>query len=192
MEEKGANPAEIDELLARFQGGDESAFTLLCDRYLPMLSARVHSCFGYYYKDAELDISEMMQDARLALSRAAEAYDISNGKVSFGYYARACVNNALVSYCRLHKKRASVESIDQIDEILFAESGSPLDSLIAEEKLAELYRKISAALSPFEHRVFDLYIEGESTKSIAEKLGKAEKSVSNALGRTLKKLRAAL
>ena len=192
MEGNGANPAEIDELIARFQGGDESVFAVLCDRYAPMLNARVRSFFGNHYKDAELDLDEMAQDAKCALSRAARAYAVQNGKVSFGYYARACINNALSSYCRSHKRRASVESIEEIDELLFAEGENPVDSLIAGEKLSELYLKISAVLSPLERRVFDLYIEGERTENIAKKLGKSEKSVSNALYRMLSKLRAVL
>ncbi len=192
MEEKGVNPPEIDEMLVRFQGGEESAFLSLCDRYAPMLSARVRFYFGNNFKDAELDFDEMEQDARLALCRAADAYTVGNGKVTFGYYARACVNNALASYCRKHRKRASIESIDEIDELLFAESDGPVDSLIAEEKLAELYLKASRVLTPFERRVFDMHIEGENAESMASKLGKSKKSVSNALYRMLKKLRGAL
>lgn len=192
MEEKGVNSLEIRELLSRFQGGEESAFSLLCNRYAPMLNARVRFYFGNNFKDAELDFDEMEQDARLALYRAAGAYAVDNGKVTFGCYARACVNNALSSYCRRHKKRAPLASIDEMDEILFAENESPLDSLIAEEKLAELYLKVSMVLTPLERRVFDMHIEGESAESMASKLGIGKKSVSNALYRMLKKLREAL
>ena len=192
MEEKGVNPPEIKGLLVRFQGGEEGVFSELCDRYTPMLTARVYYYFGNNFKDTELDFDEMVQDARYALYRAAGKYALDNGKVTFGYYARACVNNALSTYCRDHKKRAPLESIDEIDELLFAENDNPIDSLIAEEKLADLYLKISTVLTPLEHRVFDMYIEGESTESMAKKLALGKKSVSNALYRMLKKLREAL
>ena len=192
MEEKRVNSPEINELLGRFQGGEEGVFSELCERYAPMLTSRVHYYFGTAYKDADLDFEEMVQDARLALYRAAGRYAVSNGKVTFGYYARACVNNALSSYCRDHKKKAPIESIDEIDEMIFAENGGPIDTLIEQEKLAELYLKISTVLSPLERRVFDMYIEGDTTESIAKKLGKGEKSVSNALYRMLSKLRGAL
>ncbi len=192
MEEKGINPAEVDGLIARFQSGDDSVFPLLCDRYAPMLNARVHSYFGYYFKEAELDLEEMMQDARLALFRAIARYKLANGGVTFGLYARACVNNALTSYCRSHKRTVPLASIDEMAEELVAESTSPLDSMVEEEKLAQLYLKIKENLSPLECLVFDLHVEGENVKTIAKKLGESEKKVSNALYRMQSKLRAIL
>ncbi|MBQ4324979.1 MAG: helix-turn-helix transcriptional regulator [Clostridia bacterium] len=58
--------------------------------------------------------------------------------------------------------------------------------------LRHLHQKIRGTLSRYELDVFYLWLENYSTKEIAQKLGKGEKSVANAISRSLGKLRVAL
>ena len=109
--------------------------------------------------------------------------------VTFGLYARVCVRNALIS--RYRKKKAVLCSLEgSIDDLLDACGEEPYEAISAAESLAETYAKITAVLSPYERQVFDLYLDGQSAASIGARLGKAEKSVYNAISRTLAKLRA--
>ena len=64
--------------------------------------------------------------------------------------------------------------------------------VVAEEAYMELYRRIESVLSPYESHVWWLYLSGETTGTIATRLGKDERSVQNAIYRIRKKLRAAL
>ena len=56
------------------------------------------------------------------------------------------------------------------------------------EDVAEIWRALDCALSPLERRVLALYLEGMSYREIADRLGKVEKSVDNAVQRIRKKL----
>lgn len=183
--------AEVDILLERVRKGEEAsdAFSQLCDRFSPMLVSMVNRFSG---GACEADFAELAQEARFALFRAAQSYDLKNGAVTFGLYARVCIRNALVSYCRKSSRNLPVCSIDELDEVLLPQNEEPLGALIAAERLDAMYRKVGEVLSSFEHRVFDLYMEEESISAIAQKLGKSEKSVSNAVYRILTKLRQVL
>ena len=189
MVEKSVNTPEIDALIARFQGGADDAFSALCELFSPMMNA---SARAFCFDACEADVAELLEEARIAFFRAATKYTLHNGKVSFGLFARICVRRALISYCRAQKKQLPVHSLDDVEEALLAEDMDPAGALIAEEQIASLYTKIASVLSPLERDVFDLYIEGDTAEQMAEKLAISEKSVSNALYRMLKKLRALL
>lgn len=66
------------------------------------------------------------------------------------------------------------------------------DAMADAESLRLLYRKIKGVLSPYEMSVFRLWVEEYTAAEIAAQLGRDEKSVTNAISRSLVKLRAAL
>ena len=53
----------------------------------------------------------------------------------------------------------------------------------------DIYEVLRRVLSPFEFRIWECYVKGESAREIAAAVGKSEKSVTNAIGRIRKKLR---
>ena len=175
---------ETEDLLAAFRGGDSSAFALLCEKYDRLLQGAT----SRFSADlCETDAAEVRQEARIALFRAAQSYRPS-ADVTFGLYARVCVRNALIS--RYRKKKAVLCSLeDSIDGLLDACGEEPYEALSAAESLEEAYKRVASVLSPYERQVFDLYVEGERAASIGIRLGKTEKSVYNAISRTLSKLR---
>jgi RNA polymerase sigma factor (sigma-70 family) len=61
--------------------------------------------------------------------------------------------------------------------------------MVEEENLEELLSLIHSELSPYERRVFELYMNDTPYAEIAVRLGKGEKSVRNAVSRLLGKLR---
>ena len=138
----------------------------------------------------EADSGELSQEARFALYRAACTYKSSEA-VTFGLYARICVRNALISFLRRRALPAGV-SLCSMDALLLPDERDPVGALVEAESLSELTEEIKAALSSYEHRVFELLVTGEKTAAIAETLGKSEKSVSNAVFRIQTKLRRAL
>ena len=69
----------------------------------------------------------------------------------------------------------------------------PLQMLIEEESFNKLKRDIQENLSPYESRVWWLYVSGMSAADIAKKLDtKDVRSVNNAIYRIRKKLRGVL
>ena len=192
--DEGALPTEsLIERLHRdnFEDPDcEDAFGTLLQRYLPLVEKTVGR-----FSDAlatESDREDLRQEALLAFYRAAMTYDLSKEGVSFGLYAQICMTNRLVSCVRRMKRRAEEETLPLDGDAVDAGDDSDPSALIAErERLHGVYEVIRRVLSPFEETVWQHYVEGRSAREIAARLGKSEKTVTNAVGRIRRKLRAA-
>ena len=187
-------------LIARIRRGDEDAFAELAEQYRGMTESavrRFYPSFGETEGGALCDPDDLRQVAALALYRAAVSYDAEEkGKtVRFGLYAKICVNNALISELRKHRaeknRRESGRRRIRDGNYRTPES-DPLAILISAEDSAGLMREIQSGLAPLEKEVFDLYSKGMSIGSIADRLRKDRKSVSNALYRVKVKLKGLL
>jgi len=178
---------ELQTLIAAVKADDEDAFSVLSETYAPLvrsMSARFAPSFRAVDGDASFGAQDLEQEARLALYRAAKAYDPEQKKVSFGLYAKICIRNSLVSALRkstAHRHRA-VRADVPLSE------GHSADPLFVSPQ-SDLARDIAAHLSPYEKTVFDLYIRGHSVKTISVNLKRPEKSVSNAVYRIRVKIK---
>ncbi len=184
------------QLIEAVKSGERAAFSELIGQYRPLLL----SLASRFTEGAgPLVNQEMFAEAALSFYRAVLRYEPSRA-VSFGAYAKVCVTHALITEYRKNRKDHSLQitSLDELQEngALFygseEENNDPAFSLIKQEEIDDLYHKAVACLSPYEVAVFDKYIKGYSQKQIALELSKSEKSVSNAIGRMLVKLRAEL
>ena len=172
-------------LIAGVRAGQRTAFSDLLSDFRPLLISQVNRFSG----DAALR-DELLQDATLALYRAALRFRREEG-VSFGTFARVCIANALTSAYR-KIKAAAVSSLEELLPYMEDTGEDPERCVITAEETSELYRAAKACLSEYEIRVFLLYIRGYTPRQIAPEVGRTEKSVSNAIGRMLTKLRARL
>lgn len=184
---------DTSSLLERIRNGDDSAFGELADEYKSLTEAAVKRFLpSFDIREGEnpaFGVEDLRQCAALALFKAARTY--KDGKeVSFGLYAKICVNNALISSLRKYKTEQKRQQ--RAKEREHRTSSDPIASLIRAEDDAQLVSKIKSELSDFEKSVFDLYINDKSTREIAEKLGREEKSVSNALYRMKVKIKGLL
>jgi RNA polymerase sigma factor (sigma-70 family) len=178
--------AELLALLHEVQKGGQSAFANLLARYDGLLHRRVAA-----FRSSLQDQEDAYQEACLALHRAAMRYQAQDG-VTFGLYAKICIDNALKTKCKQDGRSGGNAAERRIDFVPFEEGrffASFLDPVVEEEKAEELLSLIQTELSPYERQVFDLYIQKISTSEIAELLGRDEKSIQNAIGRMLVKLR---
>ena len=174
----GQNAPSTAELLAEIRSGDGRAFASLLSQYESLLRARV-SAFGGSFTEAE----DAYQEACLALHRAALRYHPQD-HVTFGLYAKICVDNALKTK---YKKDGRATDFVPFEECRFLTCFS--DRMVEEENLEELLSLIHSELSDYERRVFELYMNDIPCAEIAKQLGKGEKSVRNAVTRLLGKLR---
>ena len=183
--------SEILQLIFQVRNGNEQAFEILLERYMPLIDsavARVTSD-GIYATHEE----DLKQEATVVFYNSILTYDIQQQEVEFGLYAKICVSNALVSQVRLLKKRKAERLSETSDDRLFAcDSEDPSAKMLEQESLRTLYSVIRGNLSEFEYRVWQMYTSGRTAKEIGLIEGKDEKSVSNAIYRIRKKLRAVL
>ncbi|MBQ2718879.1 MAG: sigma-70 family RNA polymerase sigma factor [Clostridia bacterium] len=162
--------------------GDPVAFSELLSVYRPLVLSQTERYA------ALVDRDDLMQDASLALYRAALRYRGDAG-TTFGAFARVCISHALIS--TLRKGSALTEAVSLPEELPF-KGEEPVERLIERETVTDLYKLAEECLSDYENAVFLRYIHGYTPRAIAQEVGRSEKSVSNAIARMLKKLRARL
>ena len=115
------------------------------------------------------------------------SYDFNRSEVTFGLYAKICLNNSLKSALRRRKRQLAADSAQYEAAAGQRESSSGIpDETKADVSL--LLARIDGLLSDFERKVFRLYLGGYSHRFIAETLGRPEKSIDNAIYRIKKKL----
>ena len=154
-----------------------------------MLSAAVAS-----YGDAlseVYDSDDLMQYALIALSKAALTYNASQSKVSFGLYAKVCVNNSMISRARfVARRRVNLLPIENF--LSLADTADVSDGVVGHESAQALENLMTENLSKLEYDVLRLYASGLSSAEIATRLSKAQRSVDNAIFRARKKLKSVL
>lgn len=185
----------VRELIKKVRSSDgedgQRAFEELLDRYEPLIKASVA-------RISEDDLArpfsdDLRQEATVVFYNAIMTYDIDQTEVEFGLYAKICISNALVSQLRSLKKRAAEPLPDKDSNLFFVhDSEDPSENILEQERLTALYSVIRKNLSPFEYRVWQYYMSGRTAREIGLLLGKDERSISNAIYRIRKKLRAAL
>lgn len=170
----------IISLTDRVKSGDESAFGELSELFAPLIGAKISE-----YADV-LEREEIKQIADIALFKAAMAYDVnkSNGEVTFGLYAKICINNQLLS--ELRKQKPAVSALDEMLDIGVA---SHEEAVVDRQYFSSKLKRKKSELTEYEKSVLSLYLDGCSYAEISSKLGKDFKSVANAVVRIKAKLR---
>lgn len=196
---------DLLHLIESIKQGDEGAFAQLLLQYKGVVDGAVRRFSGSFdMADGDWNglcsPEDLEQYAALALYRAATTYspdESGKGKdVSFGLYAKICINNALISALRKYRsekrKRDAANNKVKSASTTRTSEGDPLFMLVSSESAGELVSRIKSSLSEYENKIFDCYVIGKSTNEIAHQLGKEEKSVSNALYRVKVKIRGLL
>ena len=189
MKESSVPGEAVVRLTERIREGDGEAFEALAALYRNLTESAVTRFLpSFASEDASHGREDLSQIAALALYRAAITYDPEGkGKtVTFGLYAKICVERALIS--ELRRTRAERGRRERAENA----EGDPLAVLIEAEDSAGLVRRIRSSLAPLERDMFDLYRKGMSVGSIAAQLRCERKSVSNALYRVKAKVRGLL
>lgn len=177
---------ELKNLICLAANDEGSAFSRLYERYLPL----IRSLAARYSSGSPQETEDLMQEAALALFRAACSYD-ADQNVSFGTYAGRCMTNALTSHLR--QRRVVTHPLDNITETdLPAGDSDPSEICIGKEAASHILGIVRNSLSDYEIKVFSLYILAHSAKEIAASLHTSEKSVENAIYRIRIKLKTVL
>ena len=189
-ENKSAVSGAANQLILRVRQEESGAFEQLLSMYEPMISAAVRR----YLPDGA-DEDDARQEALAGFYRAALSYDLEQSEVAFGFYAKVCVTNALISHTREIARRVRRAANIEYDEYMRYYGGAtpdPADVVAERESTEELQRLIKQYLSPYENSVWDMHVAGVSTQTIAQRLDKPVRSIDNALYRIRKKLRTML
>ena len=192
MKEKNIEYADIIlSLIMKVRSGNQAAFEELLKLYEPL----VFSFVDKYYASVsnKEDAEDLKQELTVVFYNSILSYDVEQTQVSFGLYAKICMNNAFVTQLRMLKKRnekgVMILDVDEVFDDVVSEEKNPEDELVEREKMNELNTRIKATLSSFEYTVWKMYFAGCSSKEMADKMQTNERSVDNAVYRIRKKLK---
>lgn len=135
---------------------------------------------------------DLKQEGLMGLLNAVKSYN-ADCNVKFSTYARVCIKNRILSSLKKNIPSNEVELTDeQLDEYVNSEQEIPENVVIEQEKIKELYGKISSALSEREWQVFQMFLTGMTYNQMALSLNVSVKTVDNAMQRVRHKLKSLL
>ncbi len=172
---------DVSALISETRAGSDSAFYELVKRYTPLMNKVVSG-----FTDAKLSYDDMFAEATVALHTAAMRFDLDQDGVTFGLFARICIQHRIIDHLRREEPSPELVDVD-VDGVESDEM--PEDGIVSRERMAELLSSAQRSLSEYEYRVLILHIQGFKTAAIAAKLGKDSKSVDNAKSRIFRRLR---
>ena len=188
-----------DELVARFQGGDEAAVCVLLERYRRFARAKAR---GYFLVGADSD--DIEQEGLIGLYKAARDFR-SDRQASFRAFAELCITRQVITavktatrqkhqplnqYVSISNVRGSDDPGERAVEDLLDDHHvlDPAEEVVAGERMDAMRQSMDEMLSGLEVDVLRLYVEGNSYQQIGERLGRHVKSIDNALQRIKRKL----
>ena len=184
-----------ENLCALAAAGDRGAEEALVARYHRL----VRTCARPFFL-AGGDSEDLTQEGMVGLLKAVREYDGAK-EASFRTFAEVCIRNRLYSVLRSaardkHKVLNQSVSLDtpDFDSNSYTSGSSnlaqrnPEDYMIDREHTAALLSGVRKQLSEFEAKILGYYLDGLSCREIAELVGKAPKSVDNAVQRIRRKV----
>ena len=139
----------------------------------------------------------------IGLFKAIQSFDLDKKNTSFKTFANLCIERQLITAIKTSNRQKHIplnsyfslniaaydenEDTEVIDILDTNTVEDPLETITKREYREFLENKIEQNLSPFEKKVLDRYIQGESYVDIASKLESPVKAIDNAIQRIRKK-----
>lgn len=188
--------SDEDMLVTAAANGDADALETLVNRY----KGYIKTCSGSYFLIGA-DRDDVIQEGMIGLYKAVLSFKPERG-VRFKTFAELCIKRQMISavktaLCKKHMPLNTYISLNHGDEMAYAEAdmcfgrvgdANPEQLMIDKETVLGMRNEINRVLSPFELRVFLLYIGGMPYGQIAAEVGREPKAVDNALQRIKRKL----
>ena len=142
------------------------------------------------------DSEDLIQEGMFGLLKAIRTYD-SDRQAQFRTYAEICIRSQLLSAVRRAAcdKHSPLNNYISFETLLFDTAGltsdhkdDPEQVVIGKEEWKERMHALKDQLSGFETEILQLYLNGLSYAEIAQRTGKAPKSVDNAVQRIRRKV----
>ncbi len=192
MEKTKYEDLSDEELLEKYRQGTPQIMEYLLEKYKNLVRKKANALFLLGG-----DTDDLIQEGMIGLFKAIRDYDGTKGGNFFGF-AELCMNRQMYSAVEAaaRKKHGPLNSYISLSEKEGGEQESllwnvqrentlesPEDMLIDQENFEHLLASLHTSLSSMEKSVLDAYLAGMNYRQIAQKLGKSEKAIDNALQR---------
>lgn len=177
------NNLSDEKLVLMIRSGNDDAFKILYERYLPKIKT-----MAYSFQSLSLEIDDLVQEASVGFYAAINAYD--DGQASFSTFSYLCMRRMLIALLKksVRKKEIPNNCIVKLEDFSADFAFDPEKIVIANEDFKNLKSKIFNVLTDLEREVLFKFLNGHNYNSIAKEFGISYKSVDNALQRVKKKL----
>ena len=176
--------AENDKILSLifgYRNGDESSFEQLVVMFRPMIDGVI--------RRFSLDVDETFSEACMGFLKAVKTYNTESSEVTFGLYAKICVERRIIDMLRKSGGDISTRIDGDVDVDAIAVSDGVQAMLEHREQTAYFMRVAREELSDFEYEVYRYWMLGYKSADIAAVLKCTAKSVDNAKNRMMPKLK---
>lgn len=187
-----------ESLIEKIRLGDIEAQDYLLEKYRNVVTMKSNR---FFLIGAESD--DMIQEGMIGLFKAIQSFDLDKKNISFKTFANLCIERQLITAIKTSNRQKHIplnsyfslniaaydenEDTEVIDILDTNTVEDPLETITKREYREFLENKIEQNLSPFEKKVLDRYIQGESYVDIASKLESPVKAIDNAIQRIIKK-----
>jgi RNA polymerase sporulation-specific sigma factor len=188
-----------EDLVERYQHGDDRAIEILLARYRDFPRAKARS---YFLVGADRD--DIIQEGLIGLYKAIRDYQRGNN-ASFRTFADVCITRQILTAVKTatrHKhgplnsgiSLATPMSVSDDPDRILADvleapgTSDPAELVVSLEGVTSIRVAFIGSLSRLEAEVLSLYLSGNSYQEIAEILSRHVKAIDNALQRIKKKL----
>ena len=125
----------------------------------------------------------------MSFYRAVSSYDLEQDNITFGLYAKICVERSLIDLQKREGKNLTRYVDTDVDVDKIAVSGGIQAMLEHREQTAYFLAVAKEVLSDFEYNIYRYWMLGYKTSDIASILEVTAKAVDNAKNRMWTKLR---
>ena len=190
------NAFSDEKLCELTHDGDREAEEILVSRYTRLVRQLARP---YYLAGGDSD--DLIQEGMIGLIYGMREYD-STRNAAFRTFAETCIRNRLYSAVRAaaRDKHSPLNQAIPL-EIPFFDSRTtssigahvlshvdPEEFIIGREDARDTLRGVRKQLSEFEAKILGYYLDGLTTKEMAEAVKKSPKSVDNAVQRVRRKI----
>ena len=183
-----------EELIKLYRDGNEDAIDIIFERYKYLVRKKAKAMYI-----AGGDNDDLIQEGMIGLYKAVRDYN-EDRQASFATFAGMCINRHMMSAVTASNRKKNIplnsyvsfdapadgdeQSGTRLVEVLKPDNEqNPEYMFIDREHTRLLEDKIVNALSAYEKKVLDMYLEGKDYIEIAKELNKQPKSVDNAIQR---------
>ena len=178
---------------------DEELINQLVENYASLIRG---ICRRFYLVGGTSD--DLYQEGMIGLLEAMKHFDESKGTIgddTFKRFATTCIKRQILDAIKhantkknqpLNNSVPIVRKNDEDDEFEIMELGlaqDPEELIISKEKQEERLSLLNQHLSDYEQLVLEFYLDGLNTKTIAKKLNKTPRSITNTIQRIKNKVK---
>lgn len=191
-----------EELVILAQASDELAIEELLKRYQHVLEFLSETLYI-----AGADEEDVKQEGRLGLHKAMMSFSADVG-TKFSTFANLCIRSQVYSAIKTanRQKKQPLNQAKSMDEPLYTQTSTertlqdilpgdknnnPEYMWLKKEAIEAIWNNASTILSKLELQVLEMHIQGCDYQEIANRIGRTEKAVDNALQRAKSKLKKA-